>query len=344
MAAPSSPSAARAIWGVAFFALALGLLWWLSDVVLLAFAGALFAIVLVRLAAPLQRWLSPRAALTVVVLLLILVTGVGAWLVGANVTSELQQLSDTLPRAWQRMREWFGSHAVGRWLVQTLGAAAQEQPQGWAERAVATIGRAFNGSLAAAGSALLVLALGIYLAADPGTYRRGALRLFEPAQRPRVAAALDAVTLSLSRWLKSQAVSMLAVGVLTAIGLTVLGLPLVFTLSLLTAALDFVPYFGSLAASVIIVAVAFGEGERQALSAAVMCLVVQQIEAYVVQPVAQRWAVRLPPALGLLSVLVFGLLFGLAGALLAVPLMVVVVTLVQQWRDDEDRPQRRVDR
>jgi predicted PurR-regulated permease PerM len=343
MAAPSSLSAGRAIWGVALFALALGLLWWLSDVVLLAFAGALFAIVLVRLAAPLQRWLSPRAALAVVVVLLMVLVGLGAWLVGANVASELQQLSDTLPRAWQRMREWLGSHAAGRWLVQTLGAAAQEQPQGWAERAVATVGRAFNGSLAAAGSALLVLALGIYLAADPATYRRGALRLFEPAQRPRVAAALDAVTLSLSRWLKSQAVSMLAVGVLTAIGLTVLGLPLVFTLSVLTAALDFVPYLGSLAASVIIVAVAFGEGERQALAAAVMCLVVQQIEAYVVQPVAQRWAVRLPPALSLLSVLVFGLLFGLAGALLAVPLMVVVVTLVQQWRDD-DPPQRRVDR
>jgi predicted PurR-regulated permease PerM len=64
-----------------------------------------------------------------------------------------------------------------------------------------------------------------------------------------------------------------------------------------------------------------------------------------VQPVAQRWAVRLPPALGLLSVLVFGLLFGLAGVLLAVPLMVVVVTLVQQWRGNGDAaPQRSADR
>jgi predicted PurR-regulated permease PerM len=171
----------------------------------------------------------------------------------------------------------------------------------------------------------------LYLAADPQTYRRGLLHLVAPAQRTRAAAVLDAVASNLAHWLKGQAVSMLAVGALTAIGLTLLDLPLVLTLSVLTAVLDFVPYFGSLAASVVIVAVALGQGERQALSAALMCLAVQQIEAYVVQPIAQRWAVHLPPALGLLSVLVFGLLFGLAGVLLAVPLMVVLMTLVQQW-------------
>jgi predicted PurR-regulated permease PerM len=341
---PDPAAASRAIWGVTLLVIALGLLWWLSDVVLLAFAGVLLALVLNQLTSPLQRWLSPRVALAVVVLALVLLFTLGGWLAGASVSNELQQLGETLPRAWGRLREWMGSHAPGRWVLQMV-ATAQQQPQSWAARAAAVLGMAFNGLLAIGGSAVLVVALGVYLAADPWVYTRGALHLVDRSQRARVAAALHAVAANLTRWLKGQAVSMAAVGVLTAIGLTVLGLPLVFTLSVLTAVLDFVPYFGSLAASVIIVAVAFSDGERQAFSAALMCLLVQQIEAYVVQPVAQRWAVRLPPALGLLSVLVFGLLFGLAGVLLAVPLMVVVVTLVQQWRGNGDAaPQRSADR
>jgi predicted PurR-regulated permease PerM len=52
-------------------------------------------------------------------------------------------------------------------------------------------------------------------------------------------------------------------------------------------------------------------------------------EAYLVQPLVQRWAVRLPPVLSILAVLIFGLLFGLPGALLAAPLMVLSMTLVE---------------
>ena len=53
-------------------------------------------------------------------------------------------------------------------------------------------------------------------------------------------------------------------------------------------------------------------------------------EGNVIMPLVQKWAVALPPAMGLLAVVAFGLLFGMAGVLFAVPLMVVVMTLVQK--------------
>jgi predicted PurR-regulated permease PerM len=96
----------------------------------------------------------------------------------------------------------------------------------------------------------------------------------------------------------------------------------------LAGLLDFVPYFGPILSGVLIVAVALTEGESKALLALVVVVAVQQAEAFVVQPLAQRWAVRLPPVLGLLSVLVFGVLFGLAGVLLATPLMVLTLRVV----------------
>lgn len=57
---------------------------------------------------------------------------------------------------------------------------------------------------------------------------------------------------------------------------------------------------------------------------------VQQVEGNVLMPLIQRWAVTLPPALGLIGVVVFGLLFGVLGILFATPLMVVVMVLTQK--------------
>lgn len=91
-----------------------------------------------------------------------------------------------------------------------------------------------------------------------------------------------------------------------------------------------------LVSSILVVAVAFGEGERMALSALIVCLVVQQAEAYVVQPLTQRWAVRLAPGLSVVSVFAFSVLFGLAGAMLAVPLMVLTLVLVQRMVVERD--------
>jgi hypothetical protein len=61
-----------------------------------------------------------------------------------------------------------------------------------------------------------------------------------------------------------------------------------------------------------------------------VCLAVQQFEGYVIQPFVQRWAIALPPALGLIAVIVFGAAFGPLGVVFAVPLMVVMMLLVQR--------------
>jgi len=317
------------VWGVTLLLLALVLAWKLADVLLLVFAAVLLALILRLMARPLERRWSPRVALTAVVLALGVALVLGFWLVGANAIDELQTLRATLPRSWQALRDWLGTHAVGRWLID-LVASARAVPETWSARVAGWATGTINATFAAVGAVVLIVALAIYFAADTTTYRSGVVRLVPPQRRGLAAQTLDALGEDLTRWLKGQGVSMLAVGALTAIGLSIIGMPLVLTLSALAAVLDFVPYFGPIASGALIVAVAFTEGERQALYAALVCLVVQQAEAYLVQPIAQRWAVRLPPVLSLLSVLVFGLLFGLPGVLLAVPLMVMLQTLVQQ--------------
>lgn len=322
--------APRDLWLLLAACLLLALAWQLALVLLLVFAAGLLALVLRLCSAALQRvlHLRPRVALALVIAMLVLLLGGGGWLAGASMAQEVQTLRDTLPQALQALREWLSSHAPGRWLLDLWGTSrfALEDLPGLAGVASDTL----NAVVGALGALGLLVALAIYAAADPATYRRGLMRLVPPARRARVERALDAATHDLSRWLLGQGVSMLSVGLLTGIGLALIGMPLALSLGVIAAVLEFVPYFGPILLAFLVVGVALTEGQTLALWALAVCIAVQQTESYVVQPLAQKWAVRLPPVLALLAFLIFGLLFGLPGVLLAVPLMVLTVTLVDQ--------------
>jgi predicted PurR-regulated permease PerM len=333
--APSSAQPRRAIgvadlWSLAAAALALAMAWALSDVLLLAFAGVLFGLVLLLLARPLKErlHLPAQMALALVIIgLLVLIVG-GSWLLGASAGEQLQTLRETLPKAWDALQQWLGTSSPGRWLLQ-VWKKAQFKPDDWSRMAFLASGT-FNATVSAVGSMVLLVFIGIYLATEPQTYRQGIVRLVAPRWRGRAEQVLDALGHDLGRWLVGQGVSMLSIGVLTAIALSLVGMPLVATLSVVAGVLEFIPYFGPIATGLLVVAVALTGGQTLAFWAALACFAVQQIEAYLVQPLVQSWAVRLPPVMGMLAVVIFGLLFGLAGVLLAVPLMVVTMTLVDQ--------------
>jgi predicted PurR-regulated permease PerM len=321
---------AKDLWLFSAAALGLLLVWHLASVLLLVFAGVLLAVALRTLSEPLQTHLhlAPRPALALLIVLLVAGISLLVWATGAQALEHIAALRETLPRAVEAVERWLASHAPGRWLLE-LWQGAQQTPENVGR--LATFARVtLNAGINAAGATVLLLALGIYLAADPKTYRRGMLKMVPLAHRERAERILGVLKQQLSRWLLGQAVSMVAVALLTLVGLLAIGMPLAVPLAVIAGIFEFVPYFGSIASGVLVVIIALADGETQAVRAALVCFVVQQAEAYLVQPIAQRWAVRLPPALALIAVLVFGLLFGLAGALLAVPLMVLTMTLVEQ--------------
>ena len=120
------------------------------------------------------------------------------------------------------------------------------------------------------------------------------------------------------------------VGTATAIGLAALGLPLAFSLGVISGVLAFVPFFGALASSVLAVLFAFTQGPQQALYVAILTIAIQQVEGHLLTPLVQRWAAQIPPVLSIMASVAFGLLFGIVGVLFATPLMVVVMTLIEK--------------
>lgn len=311
---------------VAVTAVLLALGWVLADVVVLVFGSIVFAVVLRAMAAALERGARVPPRWSVVVTVLVLLAGLAAtgWLVGDALGGQLADLRAQLPRAWAATTRWLETVPAGRQALEALREA-------WRDGAIPAprLAGLAGTMLGAIGSTVLMLIVAIYLAASPHTYRDGLLALVPPAHRPRAARAVDAAGEGLLRWLKGQALSMLFIGVTTAVGLWLLDVPLALTLGLISGLLAFVPFYGAIAGGVLSVLMGFVAGPQTALWVALLYLAVQQVEELLLLPLVQRWAVALPPVLGLVAALVFGVLFGPVGVVFATPLMVVAMIAVR---------------
>ena len=318
------------------------LTWQLAGVFLLVFGGIILATALRALAAPLQRraGLSSRLALAIATSLVAAVLGIAAWLIGDRLAAQLGEVRQRLPEALAALSGWLNERPLGLAILETWEEAkAGEVP--WAR--IASMATLTFGAL---GSVLLVVMIGIFLAADPHLYRNGLIRLVPIDYRHRVDEALVASGHALTRWLLGQGISMLFVGIATAAGLAALGMPLALSLGFIAGLLGFIPFFGPIVSGVLAVLFAFTQGPTQALYLAGLALLIQQVEGNLLMPFVQRWAVSLPPVLGIVAAVAFGLLFGIVGVLFATPLMVVTMVLVEKLYVEgvlESRPRASVE-
>ncbi|MDB5445993.1 MAG: hypothetical protein JWQ97_1310 [Phenylobacterium sp.] len=325
---------------VAVGALALIFYRW-HHVFLLAFGASLVAVVLRALADPIRRRtpLEAGPSLGVAVIGLIVVIGALGWFVGAQVASQLNQLEATLPGAWAAAQKQIENYDGGRWLVARLHEAAGGPMSGLGPLA-GHIGHATSVGMQAVGELVVVLVAGVYFAAQPRLYRDGLLKLAPEGARAHLAEAVDACGVALRKWLLGTGVAMLAMGVLTAVGTALLGLPAPVALGLLSGVAEFVPIVGAAVSAVPGLLVAATQGPQMVLWTLLFYVAIHQLEGHVLIPLIQRRVVSVPPALTLFSVVGFGVLFGPSGIIFATPLAVVVLVLIKRLylRQADTRP------
>ena len=141
---------------------------------------------------------------------------------------------------------------------------------------------------------------------------------------------MDESERALRLWLKGQLIAMVVVGLLTGVGLWLLGMRSALALGLLAGLLEFIPFAGPLLAAVPAILLALAVGPDMALWVLLLYFAVQQFEGYVLTPLVQQYAVDLPGVILLFSLLGFGTLFGTLGVVLAAPLSVVTFVLVKR--------------
>jgi predicted PurR-regulated permease PerM len=181
----------------------------------------------------------------------------------------------------------------------------------------------------AVGGFLIVIFLSIYLAADPALYRRGILALLPDRRRAQGAYVMDRVTVVLRKWLVTQLIAMLTIGVVTTIVLLVLRVKAAFALGLLAGLFEFIPTVGPLLSAVPGVAMGFLDSPEKAATVALAYWGIQFLENHVLIPLLMKGGMDLPPALTVITQALLALVFGFLGLMVAVPLLATVMVIVQ---------------
>lgn len=327
----------------ALFLLTLAALWFAADALLLIFACILFAILLSALARIAHRRLrlpSRRIALALVLATLLALFGVGGWLMAPQLSEQASHLAQVVPTSLDQVRAELARYPRLRGLIDELPSNKELARQ--LSAMVPNAGLFFSGVFGALGNAIIIFAVGVYFAIRPQLYINGIVTLVPRSRRPRARAVLDEIGETLSKWLVGKACAMVAAGVMTAVGLSLLGVPMALLLGVIAGLLDFIPYVGPLMAGVPALLIAFSDSPMQALYVLMLFGGIQLVQGYLLEPLIDQHTVALPPALTIAMQVTFGAVFGMAGVALATPmtavLMVLVVMLyVQDVLGDEAR-------
>lgn len=302
------------------------LLWELRFIMILVFGAVLLGVLWHAAAIWIHRHVHVPESLGLAVTVagvLALTTGT-LYLFGSEIARQAEAISAALPEALDQVRKTARGLGVGGWTEQQI----ERFTSAFAE------GGSLGGVLVTLGNGLtdfVVVVVGsVFLAARPSLYRTGLLKLLPFARRGEAAATLDDAQRALRMWFKGRLVAMVGVGLLTGVGLWLIGVPSFLALGLLAGLLEIIPFFGPILAAVPGILLALLVSPTHALLAAVLYFLIQQAEGNLITPIIQQHAVELPPALLLFSLLAFAYLFGVVGALLAAPLTVVFYILVKK--------------
>ncbi len=318
-------SVGAGIIGVAFALI----LWLAAEVLLLLFAAILLAVFL-RAASAWLRGHSPlpeRWALPVTVVALSVIVAAVVWLLAPQVADQVDRLAETLPPLIREHTESLKKYEWGKWLVSE--APPSSELLGNMGRLIERVGLFFTSTIGVIVNFVLILVIGLYLAAEADRYQEGIVLLLPASKRARAREMLTVLGSTIKGWLLGQCFSMFFLGLSAFIGLSLLGVPLALTLALLTGLLTFIPNLGAFISVIPPALLALTQSPLSALYVLLFYVALQNIEGNFVTPMVMRSVIRLPPALLITSQLILALLFGFFGLMLAAPLVAVGMALLK---------------
>jgi predicted PurR-regulated permease PerM len=245
-------------------------------------------------------------------------------IVAPAIAEQIDELTRRIPEAFEMLRGRIEEFSWGPQLLDRIRPASFASPES-GSAAMSAVSSTFG----ALGNFVIIMFIGLYGALDPKVYRHGLTLLLAPSIREHGDKVLRTTAATLRNWLAAQLMAMAVVGVLTALGLWIAGVPLAIALGAIAGLLAFIPNIGPVIAIAPALLLAFPEGQSTLITVIAIYLGVQALESYVVTPLLQQEKVSLPPAFVIAVQLLFGVLFGVLGLALATPIAAALMTIIR---------------
>ena len=337
--------------GVVGFAALLLFTWYFAATLFLIFAGMLLGVALNAMTNLLGHVVSLTHSLRLTIVCLVLaglLSGV-VFLGGATIAQQATVLSGTIKSQLVGVKAFLDRHGIDTSYFELGNPAAAPTDSSTpatsgaptthnlpsAGAIVSQTLKLLLGTVSAVGNFFIVLFLGLTFAAQPSVYRTGLLFMAPVRHRARATVIVDRIGETLERWLIAQIITMFAIFLVTWIGLTIIGIQSSFILGIQAGLLGFIPTVGALIGGLIVVLASLASGWVAAASAFVLFLGVHALESYILTPIIQRHALDIPPATLFAFQILLGVVFGIWGLALALPLMAIVKVTIDYFKADE---------
>lgn len=342
------------------------LLWSVYPLVFLVFLGTLFGLAVASGVDVLERFHIRRGigAALIVFSVVGALGGTLAW-TGPTLIDQSKELQTQVPAALEKLQDWVDDRRGGVLAKVITSAAApapgapavaQPVPRTAAERRAAAaqadtaalpstaikkkatdlmVGASkylfsfLSSTLTILGGIVVMIFLAIYIGAEPEVYRGWILSVVPAQHRAQTRVVLGEMSSVLRKWLVTQMIAMLVIGLASMAVLLVMGVKAPYALAIIAGLMEFVPTVGPLISAVPAILMAFTDSPQLALWVAVAYWGIQFVENNLLIPFLMRGEMDLPPAITIVAQGLMTLVFGFIGLMVAVPLTAAVLVPIR---------------
>ena len=302
------------------------------NVFLLLLAASLIALFFGAVSNKIKKWtgLKDRVSLAVTIVSMVVLAGLFFWLVGAEAQYQYKEMQEAVPVMIDNAQIYLNRTALGQKLSQQITDIENQK------KVIPFLQDFFKTSFGIFGDLYIVIFLAMFLSVSPFDYINGVVNLVPRRGKAQAKQLFETLGYNLQKWIKGAIISGFVIFVFISIVLLILGVDMWLILAITAGLLNVIPNFGPIMAMIPAVMVALLTSPTLALMVAGSFIFVQAIEGNLITPNIQKKLLSIPPALLISFQVLMGTLAGGWGVVLAVPLLVIVITVVKNLYLDKN--------
>lgn len=280
------------------------------------------------------RWLS----ILLIYVVLLLIFAVVIILIIPPLVTQVTQLALSFPAYTEKLSEVFNTvrnFSLSHGLATSFGNSVNSIQGGIssaAQSVFSTVFGVFGGIL----SFIIILVIVFYMTVEENAVKRS-MAIFVPRRYEKFTLGLvNKVQAKIGSWLKGQLLLCLIVGLMSYIGLLILGVNYALILALVAGIGELIPFVGQFTSAALAIFLTFTQSPIKALFVFILYVVIQQFENNFIVPKVMQRAVGLNPILILVALLIGAQIGGVLGLLLAIPVATSINVIVTEvWAEKE---------
>ncbi len=317
---------------IAFVVIIILIIYKTFNVFLLLLAASLIALFFNAVSGRIRQWtgLKDGVSLAVTIVLMVLLVGFFFWLVGAEAQKQYKEMQEAVPVMIDNAQEYLNKTTLGQKVSKQISDIENQK------KVLPFLQDFFKSSFGVFGDLYIVVFLAMFLSVSPFDYLNGVVNLVPRRGKAKAKQLFENIGYNLRKWIKGAMISGFVIFILISTVCLILGIDMWLILAITAGLLNIIPNFGPIVAMIPAVMVALLTSPTQALLVAGSFILVQAIEGNLITPNIQKKLLSIPPALLISFQVLMGTLAGGWGIVLAVPMLVILITVVKNLYIDSN--------